>query len=207
MCHCQARGPHPLCCPRGPALLSVALVKNMNAVRTEINDLKPQVANLTKLLAKNGRPVPKVNEKKLVQDDNVNCLVIDENNESRETGFKFNQSQTNNDSIKAKNCNSQASVMADSISKLKSEKFSLKERLTTMQTFINQLLDEKEHKAEPWLPASHQNRPNKRSSKGQYPNPARSNDTRNNKVQGKKNGKNERTPLKGSHLQTMTASQ
>ena len=168
-------------------------VKNMNAVKTEINDLKHQVANLTKLLAENRGPVPKVNKKKSVQDVSINCLVIDEDNESQETGF--NQSQTNNESIKAKKCNPQVSDKADSISKLKSENSSLKERLTTMQTFINQLLDEKEHAAEPWLPASHQNRPNKGSSKGQYQNPARSNNMRNNNVQGKRKGKNERNTI------------
>ena len=158
-------------------------VKNMNAVRTEINDLKHQVAILTKLLAENRRPVPKVNEKMSDQDVKVNCPVIDEDNESQGTGF--NQSQTNKESIKAKECNSHSSVMADSISKLKSENFSLKERLTTMQTFINQLV--------PWLPTSQQNRPNKGSSKGQYPNPARSNNTRNSKAQGKKNWNNEKS--------------
>ena len=89
-------------------------VKNMNAVRTEINDLKHQVANLTKLLAENRRPVSKVNEKMSDQDAKVNCLVIDEDNESQ--GIGFNQSQTNKESIKAKECNSHSSDMADSIS-------------------------------------------------------------------------------------------
>ena len=60
----------------------------MNAVRTEINYLKHQVENLTKLLAENGRSVSKVNEKKLDQDVSVNFLVLDEANESKETGYK-----------------------------------------------------------------------------------------------------------------------
>ena len=42
--------------------------------------------------------------------------------------------------------------MVDSIFKLKSENFSLKERLTTMQTFINRLLDEKIMQENPGYP-------------------------------------------------------
>ena len=81
----------------------------------------------------------------------------------------------------------------DSISNLKSENSSLKDQLATMQSFINQLLDERGHAAAavPWLSASQQQRPNKGSSKEQHPNhanQARSNDMRKNRAHKKRNG-------------------